>query len=365
MRRAGPPSEFQRLTTPVVQVLDAAWQHMHWWIAAMAMLYALSGITIIRADEVAVLLRWGRLVGATPALQEHGPGLLFAFPRPIDRVIRVQVKRIREASVASLGFMPKPSVGEPEGSDDEQPAAASDSDTLNPLLYGYALTGDHNVVQLQMIAHYRVREAALWALYGPNTDDVLRTEVTGAMVRSLGEMGIDSVLSDGRKALVATATDRAQSGLDAARSGLELTSLELRSLSPARALIPDFNAVQGAYIAAETSKKEALAFAATAVPEAQSQVDASLQAARGTAAADLARAQGEGEAFRALAHEYRANPAVVKERLYRDAVERATLAAGSIQWVPPPSGSRYNGFRITINASNASGGGQPDDWHHP
>ena len=53
---------------------------MHWWVATMAVLYALSGITIVRSDEVAVILRWGSLVGETPALQEHGPGLLFAYP---------------------------------------------------------------------------------------------------------------------------------------------------------------------------------------------------------------------------------------------------------------------------------------------
>jgi len=367
MRRVGPPSEFQRLTVPVVQLLDAAWQHMHWWIGAMAVLYALSGITMIRADEVAIVLRWGRLVGATPALQEHGPGLLFAFPRPIDQVIRVQVKRIRETSIASLTFtkMAPAFPNEESNEPDEEPITVSDSYTLNPLLDGYALTGDNNIVQVEMIAHYHVRGAAEWALYGPNSDDILRTEVTGAMVRSLGEMAIDSVLSDGRKSLIAVATERAQAGLDAARSGLELTSLELTRLSPPRALVPEFDAVQSAYIGAETRKKEALAFVAAAIPGAKTAVDASLQSARGTAAADLAVARGEAAAFVALAREYHANPTVVRERLYREAVERATVNAGSIQWVPPPTGPRYNGFRITINPVAGGGGGEFDDRHDP
>ena len=66
----------------------------------MAVLYALSGITIVKPDEVAVVLRWGRLVGDTPALQQHGPGLLFAFPRPMDEVVRVQVKHVWEVPVS-------------------------------------------------------------------------------------------------------------------------------------------------------------------------------------------------------------------------------------------------------------------------
>jgi len=354
MRRHGPPSEVGRLVAPIVALLDRAWHNMHWWIGAMAVLYALSGITVVRAGEVAIVLRWGRLVGATPALQEHGPGLLFALPRPIDQVVRVPVKRISELPISTLAF-----TGEPRESEDEddQPAETT-SDTLDPLTTGYALTGDHNIVQVDLIARYRVRDAALWALYGPRAEDVLRVEVTAAMVRSLGEMGVDSVLSDGRKTLVATAMARTQAGLDAVRAGLELSALELQRLGPPPALSSDFNAVQSAFIGAETAKNSALASAATDVPEAQMQVDAMLQSARATAAADLARAQGESDAFRALAREYHANPAVVRERLYRDAVERAISSAASVQWVPPPVGDHYNGFRVIVTPP---GGGNPDD----
>ncbi len=72
-----------------------------------------------------------------------------------------------------------------------------------------------------MVARYRVRDPAEWAFYGARPEHALRVEVTAAMVRSLGEMGVDRVLSDGRKALIATATKRAQAGLDAStcRSG--------------------------------------------------------------------------------------------------------------------------------------------------
>jgi hypothetical protein len=40
--------------------------------------------------------------------------------------------------------------------------------------------------------------------------------------------------------------------------------------------------------------------------------------------------------------------AVVRERLYRDAVERAINAAGIVRWVPPPIGGSSHGFRITV-----------------
>lgn len=329
MRRVAPPSEFARLAAPLARLVDWAWQRMHWWVALMGVLYLASGITVVKPDEVAVILRWGRLVGSTRALQEHGPGLLFAFPRPVDEVVRVQVKTVRELPIKEL--LTK----------DAKPRS------LDPLREGYALTGDHNIVVADMVARYQVRDAAEWALYGPKAEDVLRAEVTAAMVRSLGEMGVDRVLSDGRKELIATAARRAQQGLDAAHSGFELTSLELTSLAPPPALAGDFDAVQTAFIGAETKKKEAQAYAQTTIPQAQAQADGEVQAARGDAASALAKANGEVEAFLALEEEYRANPAVVRERLYRDAIDQ-TLAQASIRWVPPPAGGRYQGLRIEI-----------------
>jgi membrane protease subunit HflK len=178
--------------------------------------------------------------------------------------------------------------------------------------------------------------------------------VTAAMVRSLGELGIDRVLAEGRKQLIATATRRAQAGLDAVDSGLELSSLELVRLAPPAALASDFDAVQSAFIGAETKRKDALAFAQAAVPGAQAAAETAVQSAHADAAADLARAKGDAEAFQALGREYRANPAVVRESLYRDAVERATAAAGSVRWVPPPARGHYQGLRITISPGKAA-----------
>lgn len=334
MRRIGPPSEVRRLAAPVVRVLDAAWQRMHWWVMTMALLYAVSGTTIVRPDEVAVVLRWGRLVGATAAQQEHGPGLLFAFPRPIDRVVRVPVKHVWEVGISTLS------------------ASQSEEEyfgvTLDPVTQGYALTGDQNIVHADIVARYRVRDAAEWAFYGPNAEEVLRVEVTAAMVRSLGEMGVDRVLADGRQSLIETATRRAQAGLDACHAGLELTSLELTHLGPPASLYKDFEAVQSEYIAAETAKKEAQAFRETEIPKAQADADKQDQAARGVAEAELAGAKGAAAAFLALDREYRVSTAVVREQLYRNSVEKAISAAGSLRWIPPPVGGRYQGFRIEL-----------------
>jgi membrane protease subunit HflK len=345
MRKLEVSSEISRLAAPLARAVNAVWQRMHWWVGIMALLYAGSGVCIVRSDEVAVILRWGKLVGPTSALQQHGPGLLFAFPRPIDQVVRVQTKHISELTVSALA------------ADDGKvaPAASGEkenSNTLDPLSNGYALTGDRNIVHVEMIARYRVKDPSEWAFYGPETKQVLRVEIAAAMVRSLGEMGVDRVLADGRKQLIATATERAQIGLDTAHSGIELSSLELTRLAPPRALAPEFEAVQSAFIGAETKKKDAQAFAQRVVPKAQADTDSALQSARAAAAIDLANAKGDADAFLALENEYAANTSVVRERLYRDAIERA-LSTAEVRWVPPAEGRNSGGLRISLGAANA------------
>jgi membrane protease subunit HflK len=265
----------------------------------------------------------------------------------MDQVVRVQVKHVWEVPVTTLA-----------PSNDLSEEAERYGSTLNPLKQGYALTGDQNIVQANMVARYRVSDPAQWAFYGPRVDDVLRVEVTAAMVRSLGEMGVDRVLSDGREKLIATVTRRVQEGLDASHSGLELSSLELTRLAPPQALAADFDAVQSAFIAAQTQQSDAHAFVESTIPEAQSEVDTLVQSARGDADSALAVAKGEADAFRALEAQYRVNPGVVRERLYRDAVERAISAAGKIQWVPPPAGGSYHGFRITLAPSQPAPAGE-------
>jgi membrane protease subunit HflK len=225
--------------------------------------------------------------------------------------------------------------------------------TLDPVKQGYALTGDQNIVHVEMVARFRIRDPAQWAFYGPKAEDVLRVEATSAMVRSLGEVRVDNVLAAGRKHLIAVTTKRAQAGLDAAHSGLELSSLELTRLAPPPSLISDFDAVQSAFITAETKKKEAQAFAQRAIPQAQAQANAAVQSSHAAAASDHSRATGDAGAFLALHSEYRKNPGVVRERLYRDSVEKAIGSAAKVQWVPPPVGGRYQGLRITIAPTEA------------
>ena len=55
-------------------------------VVVMVAAICLSGVRFVKSGNVALVLRFGELVGKTPEEQIHEPGLLLAFPYIIDAI---------------------------------------------------------------------------------------------------------------------------------------------------------------------------------------------------------------------------------------------------------------------------------------
>jgi membrane protease subunit HflK len=93
--------------------------------------YLLTGLAQIRPDERAVVKRFGRII-AYP-----GPGLWVGLPWGIDRIERVPVRTVRQVKV---GYIPEA----------ETPP--------NSPIVGQYLTGDSNLVNVELTVNYDVRD---------------------------------------------------------------------------------------------------------------------------------------------------------------------------------------------------------------
>jgi membrane protease subunit HflK len=320
---------------PLVGLLAGILGRLHLWVVVMILLYLGSGITIVGPDEVALIERFGRIVGRGTAAAGHGPGLLFALPRPFDHILRVNVKRVYEAEVTTL--VPPTS--------DVNPRKEL---TIDPVKVGYALTGDHNIVHARFTVHYRVSDPVAYVIGCSDPERALLDVLTGEAVRAVGESAVEHVLAEGRSEFVETVRDRAQAHLDGDGLGIAIASLELTSLSPPVAVGAAFTAVQSAVIEAQTKKQNAQTEHANAIPAAESRAADRLSLATRYAVSTRAAAKADATAFRALAAEYEHSPAVVRERLYRDTMARVLASAGKRELVPPPVGARYRGLRLTV-----------------
>jgi membrane protease subunit HflK len=336
-------AELRRFSGPVLRSFELGLGYLRWGALALLVAYLLSGLVVVRSDEVAVVLRFGALAGGTPATAVRHAGLHYTLPRPIDEVLRVKVEKVYELDIYDLHYR-RPGDAE---------ASRSRRKTIDPTVEGYALTGDHNVVQVDMVARYQISDPVAFALGQADPVRLLRDAVMAATVRTMGEVEVESVLSEGRSQFVIQVVQRAQERLDRGGAGLSLISLEVTDLTPPRQVQAEFEQVQNAFIDMETQVKEARKLREEELPLAEAARDQALREAQGYAAELLALARGDAGMWRDLYAEYRKSPRVVRERLYRESVEVALPQAGRLRFVPPPSnGVRYDEFRLSIPAGD-------------
>jgi modulator of FtsH protease HflK len=293
-----------------------------------------SGVTVVRPDEVALVLRFGQLTGRTRVDQVRGPGLLLAFPYLVDEVVRVPVKRVQETRIDTLTN-----------------AVGASGDRLDVTRDGYALTGDHNIVQPEAVLKYQVTDPVTWALRVTTPDAMIRDAVVAALTRTLGDMAIDPVLGDGRKALAARALERAQARLDADGPWVRLVALEFTAIRPPAPVAQAFDEVQSAFVERKTRVDAARSFREQALPRAAATAEAEVRDAEAAEAALLATARGAAAGFLAIQAEYRKSPAVVRQRLYRETMEVVFSAVGGRVLVPAGAGTG----RLLIPGESGSG----------
>ncbi|MEM8994699.1 MAG: protease modulator HflK [Acidobacteriota bacterium] len=333
-------NEVGRMAQPAIEVLGTLIRNAHWPIALLFVAYLSSGVTAVKPDEVALVLRFGSIVGDSPGEQIHGAGLLWALPRPLDEVIRVPIGKVHEVEIDDLW---------PSSARVREAPAAEPGLAIDPEREGYCLTGDRNIVQLYLLARYRVLDPVAYALLQEDPHALLRNVVQAEVVRATGRESIDAVLSEERKVLGNTVRTGAQARLDTLRAGLELISVEIADFAPPAAVIPAFVEVNTAYIEGYQTYVEAQRYRETVLPKAESDRDQMLADARIYATNLMSDARGDAQAFEALADEYRRNPQVVADRLYIEGIERVFSKAGKRKIVQPPVDDEYTNFRITIS----------------
>ncbi|HML45407.1 MAG TPA: SPFH domain-containing protein [Clostridia bacterium] len=182
-----------------------------WIILASLVLLAASGIFWVESDEVAMILRMGRLVGNTPSEQLLRPGLHFAFPYIIDEVVKVSVGRIRELEVSAY--------------------ASADGLVSNDVTQsGYLISGDHNIVMLKAVVKYQIADPIQFVWVNGDPEKLITTVVGGELLHHSSSMEVDSLLTSSKGLLADLTRKTSQTLLDGARCGVTLTNVELTSM---------------------------------------------------------------------------------------------------------------------------------------
>ena len=326
---------------PLIQALFWGLKYLWLWMLILLGLYLSSNICMIQPDEVAVVLRYGQLQGRGTPQAIHPSGLLWALPKPIDTVIRIPKTRTFELDIRGLHTTAMQEEG--------KPVSFLARGGLDPEQVGYALTGDGNILHIQLILRYEISEPISYTFDFDQPEVIMRNVLMGALIDEIGSRSVDHVLSKERSMLIAQALEQSQQELDRLGLGVRLVSLEMVDLVPPYAVKEEFEAVQSAEIEAQTTIQKAREYKATQLPLARTQRAEAISEAKEESTKILSAANAETDAFLQLAEELRRNPEVTYERLYREGLENILSDVGQLRFIPPPSGPRYpSDFRLQV-----------------
>ncbi len=211
---------------------------VRWLLPVLLVGYLLTGVVQVRRGERAVVRRFGRVLAYHPE-----PGLWIGLPWGMDRVDRVEVDTVRSVAV---GF-----------SEDEVPEGSTPA--------GQLLTGDHNLVNVQLVLYFKVRPEALaeYVVQADRVPGVLARLVESASAEWVAGRGVDEVLLRGKNAMRAEVIARTRERVEPYRMGVEILDARIAQVAPPDEVKDAFDSVARAQTGMATARNRAEQDAAT------------------------------------------------------------------------------------------------------
>jgi membrane protease subunit HflK len=155
-------------------------------MVAMVGVFLGSGFFTVGPQQKAVILRFGKPVGAgQQALLTAG--LHWAFPYPIDDVVKIPITEIQQVSSTVGWYYQTP---EQALSGEEMPAGPS----LEPGRDGYALTADQNIVHVKATLYYHIDDPLRYTFDFTSASNTVQNALNNALLATAARFTVDDLL---------------------------------------------------------------------------------------------------------------------------------------------------------------------------
>jgi membrane protease subunit HflK len=297
-------------------------------VVVLLVAWALSSVSFVGPGRAGVVMRWGR------ALDEVlTPGVHLKAPWPVDRVTRVELPKVRRVEVGFRTREVPRSINavaaEFYATLWESRHAAGTYEKLPE--EALRLTGDENIVDMNVVIFYRVRDAKAYLFSVAETEDLVRFTAESVMTRVVGELAIEDIITVRRDDFEGLISESTQRLLDSSGVGVDVVGVRLQDVHPPLEVVPAFRDVASAREDKSRIINEALAYMDETIPAARGDAHRMVLEAEGYRSDRIDRAKGDSERFKQMASRYGAARGVTETRLYLETMEE--LLAGIEKYI--------------------------------
>ena len=245
--------------------------------------YMLSGVYFVKWDEQGIVQRFGAVT------RENVPsGLHYRLPYPIEKVVLVKKDNIRNVQSGT----------------------------------NLLLTGDTNLVNVNMGIQYKVSDAVKYSLKVNNLDNLIKAVATTSIRKVVGEKNIDYLLSTGKAEVEVSSKKLLQEALDRNNTGVQVVNLQLLEMTPPKEIIDSFQDLASARQDKATYINEAQAYRNTIIPESKGNAYKTMKEAEAYKDEKIKTAQGDALLFVKKFEEYRKSKGVTEYRMYMETMDK-------------------------------------------
>jgi membrane protease subunit HflK len=277
--------------------------YARWILRILILVYAASGIYIVKSHEIGVVQRFGRVVDASIR-----PGIHYALPRPIDRVDTVPVKLVQQIQLDTF-------------TQEADPKSVSSQFYTLTGLPSYCISGDNNIVTVSYFVKYTIIDPVKYLFSASNTERLLQSLAASSLIHTLSKLPVDEILTFGKRGIESSLREELQHRLDDAGSGLGVSFIELRSVSPPKVVQKYFDDVINAGIDRKKMVHQAESYRSEQLADARGRAERMRQEALAYRNDQIARAEGEAKRFLSQLEELRGGDKVTKQRLYFEFIQ--------------------------------------------
>ncbi len=338
------PTAATRMDDPSSQALNEALGSSFLLVRVLFVIlvaaFVFSCVFTVEPNEVAVLLRFGKPVGTGADILRR-PGLHWAFPYPVDEIVRIRTGETKTVRATNAWFLTS---ADSEAMGSEPPALA----TLSPGADGYVLTSDGNILHVRAAMKYRVSDPLSYAFQFSNVTNLLADTLNNAIYRTGARFTADNALYKEPTAFREAILTRMRERIEELKFGISVDEIIVDTRTP-QYVKEAFDAV----IAAEQDRSKK-------VNVAEGEYNERVRTAEGEAAAIRAggivssnsliqAVAAEAKYFEDLLPHYLREPDLLRARLRIETASHILTNAPDKFFIPDRPDGKSREIRIQVN----------------